>query len=121
MTYAHELNRVIKIIPELTKDIVPLQFTGLKDKKGKEIYEGDIIKCHREAYFQETQFQEESSVDQDLIGEVVIIASRGVCLRKPKYDCNLSGEKGRLNFYYQVAGYRSEVIGNIYENKDLLV
>ena len=70
-----------------------MQYTGLKDKNGKDIYEGDIVK-HRPT-FPELEGKEH-------IGEIVIEISRGVCV-------------GCIPIAFD-----PEIIGNIYENGDVL-
>jgi uncharacterized phage protein (TIGR01671 family) len=75
-----------------------MQFTGLKDKKGKEIYEGDII-------------------IGDSYGEYPLIIKwdneyTGFYCHDPKGDYD-----DHLNMQEAVNG---EVIGNIYENPELL-
>lgn len=86
------------------------QYTGLKDKNGKEIYEGDIFQC-----------KEREVGKRDMIGEVYF--SEGGFRIKYKY---LNPKEGERNDYFlnnSIGGdsaERIEVIGNIYENPELI-
>lgn len=86
-------------------DFILIQCTGLKDKKGKLIYEGDIVKI--EYYDFEIKHR---------IG-IVEWEDDGFCItyHNPK-DTKVSG----CSLVDIVNGDKQEVIGNIYENPELL-
>lgn len=95
------------------------QFTGLR-AKGTRIFEGDIVK---QTYHAETGYVHdgtEMSFDGHHIGEVIITAYRGVCLRNPLNYSVETDETTVTNQYKNVAAYRSEVIGNKFDNPELL-
>jgi len=83
----------------LPQSLILMQFTGLKDKKGKEIYENDVVK-----------------VVDGMDGELGIIWWNGL-----GWDIDWSIAKNLGKFDYSVGDSKClEVIGNIYENPELL-
>ena len=85
------------------EDVITMQCTGLKDKNGKLIYEGDIVKF----YFDRDKVIGVIAWDNEhQVGFYVNTTD----YFKDKYITN----------YDFLCGFNYEVIGNIYENKELL-
>jgi uncharacterized phage protein (TIGR01671 family) len=81
-----------------------MQYTGLKDKMGKDIFEGDIIHCEDEMYSMDTMFR--SSDTNPIVFERGAFRYDGVVLAEM-----ITGQHPRI----------CEIIGNIYENPELLI
>ena len=76
------------------EDMILMQYTGLKDKNRKEIYEGDIVKSY---YYIDTTNGEQERYHQ----------------KEVKFN--------EISCEYNINAFENlEVIGNIYENPELL-
>lgn len=76
------------------------QYTGLKDCKGREIYEGDIVKFWVDGYAKSRTAKVKFNTER---GRWILFATIG-------HHIDLTAEKAS----------KCEIIGNIYENKELL-
>lgn len=81
----------------VNNDLHLMQSTGLHDKNGKEIFEGDIVKMAKDVYSDPTYYE--------------IVRHRGGAYR---LESNQHGCELWLRYT------NCEVIGNIYENPELL-
>ena len=79
------------------EDVILMQSTGLKDKNGKEIFEGDIVKMSKDVYSEPTYY------------EVVRHRGGAYRLESKQHGCEL-----------WLRHTDCEAVGNIYENPEFL-
>ena len=115
-------DRIIHYIKNEYSDAYPVveetvgQFTGLYDKNGKEIYEGDIIRA--------------ATTHGNVIGEYTVERSEGIKWNYNGFELKviIGREYGKFanfhpeNIWFSVdtPANRDEVIGNIHDNPELL-
>lgn len=99
------------------------QFTGLLDKHGKKIFEGDIIRYtdiyDHGLYLEATPEEHEGERFKDIWTVDKIIY--GIRLNYPAFDLNLHNfEANGLSELSESGNFFYEVIGNIHDNPELL-
>ena len=98
-------------LPTEDEDLILMQYTGLKDKNGIEIYEGDIVKIDFDMHFMNLGLNKnikDHGNKYEFVGEVKY------------YDgaFNVDNNKEGYPLFHEISPV--EIIGNIYENSDLL-
>lgn len=93
---------------------VLMQFTGLKDRNGKEIYEGDIVECEQMQGAGKFKGIVHFGVEERGYSDHLLYDAR-VYLDTRPFD-EIKGLGGQFCCFH----YNPEIIGNIYENPDLL-
>jgi len=97
-------------------EYIVMQFTGLKDKNGKEIYEGDIIESRLNNYIWRYEIK-----SLEGFGNSLYKVTRYRNFRIDEFneyvmkDCFVNEGRSEL-----IGIETSEIIGNVYENPELL-
>lgn len=102
-------------LPKTINDptMILMQYTGLKDKDGVDIFEGDIVKCHY-LYAALGENLGVFEAEKEIIGEMSF-QEMGLWIQ-----CNTEDDSGYLLWINGLHEESFEVIGNVFENPELI-
>lgn len=104
---------------QFTQDCPLMQFTGLHDKNGNEIYEGDIVSMHQFLFDGNEVEKECKGVIGYMLAEFSLKQIHSAYLEE--YTGYKAGEyETPLCNFYGLHEESFEVIGNIYESPELI-
>lgn len=99
-----------------TPDYVLMQYIGLNDINGREIFEGDII-----------EYDETDIGGFHRLGEVIyntdmtLFGAPGFCVWGHKLLSDKNLQEGQSGVGYSVFPFNAKVVGNVFENPELLL
>lgn len=101
------------------RDFILMQFTGLLDKNGKEIYEGDVIKV-LDRDWSDMEKDTKHLIVYYAKDSFILINKTGVKERESDNSNHYNKDWYETKLYKEYGRDRFEIIGNIYENPELL-